>query len=102
MKTVKFSRIASYTELIKRNMARGKHLVQALPLVFTLQCLTGKVDKNKNNSNRLCFFLIRNLVREIRLSTKMQAKNNTPVANFNGSRGSSHLDRDDSRRGGSI
>ena len=29
----------------------AKHLVQALPLVFTLQCLTGKADKNKNDIN---------------------------------------------------
>ena len=28
------------------SQARGKYLVQALPPVFTLQCLTGKVDKN--------------------------------------------------------
>ena len=25
----------------------GKHLEQALPSVYTLQCLTGKVDNNK-------------------------------------------------------
>ena len=29
------------------SQARGRHLVQALPPVFTLQCITGKVDKNK-------------------------------------------------------
>ena len=29
----------------------GKHLEQALPSVYTLQCLTGKVDKNNNNNN---------------------------------------------------
>ena len=28
----------------------GKHLVQALPFVYALQCLTGKRDKNKNNN----------------------------------------------------
>ena len=27
----------------------GKHLEQALPSVYTLQCLTGKVDNNNNN-----------------------------------------------------
>ena len=27
--------------------AHGRHLVRALPSVFTLQCLAGKVDKNK-------------------------------------------------------
>ena len=26
----------------------GKHLEQALPSVYTLQCLTGKVDNNIN------------------------------------------------------
>ena len=29
-------------------MALGKHLVQAEPFVYTLQCLTGKVDNNNN------------------------------------------------------
>ena len=29
----------------------GKHLEQALPSVYTLQCLTGKVDNNNNNNN---------------------------------------------------
>ena len=29
------------------SQAHGKHLVQALPPVFTLQCLTGKADKTK-------------------------------------------------------
>ena len=29
------------------SLAHGKHLVQALPPVFTLQCLTGKADKNR-------------------------------------------------------
>ena len=29
----------------------GKHLEQALPSVYTLQCLTGKVDNNNNNIN---------------------------------------------------
>ena len=28
-----------------------KHLVQALPQVLTLQCLTGKADKNNNDIN---------------------------------------------------
>ena len=28
----------------------GKHLVQALPFVYALQCLTGKEDKNNNIS----------------------------------------------------
>ena len=27
----------------------GKHLEQALPSVYTLQCLTGKVDNNNNS-----------------------------------------------------
>jgi len=27
-------------------MALSKHLVQAVPFVYTLQCLTGKVDNN--------------------------------------------------------
>ena len=27
----------------------GKHIKQALPTVYTLQCLTGKVDNNNNN-----------------------------------------------------
>ena len=29
----------------------GKHLEQALPSVYTLQFLTGKVDNNNNNNN---------------------------------------------------
>ena len=29
-------------------MALGEHLVQALPSVYTLQCLTGKVDNNND------------------------------------------------------
>ena len=29
----------------------GKHLEQALPSVYTFQCLTGKVDNNNNNNN---------------------------------------------------
>ena len=29
----------------------GKHLEQAQPSVYTLQCLTGKVDNNNNNNN---------------------------------------------------
>ena len=29
----------------------GKHLEQALPSVYTLQCLTGKVDNNNNNNS---------------------------------------------------
>ena len=28
----------------------GKHLEQALPSVYTLQCLTRKVDNNNNNT----------------------------------------------------
>jgi len=28
-------------------MALGKHLIQAVPFVYALQCLTGKVDNNK-------------------------------------------------------
>ena len=31
----------------------GKHLEQALPSVYTLQCLTGKVD---NNNNTICSY----------------------------------------------
>jgi len=31
-------------------MALGKHLVQAVPSVYALQCLTGKVDNNNNNN----------------------------------------------------
>ena len=30
------------------SLACGKHLVQALSPMFTLQCLTGKADKNNN------------------------------------------------------
>jgi len=30
-------------------MALGKHLIQAVPFVYALQCPTGKVDNNKNN-----------------------------------------------------
>ena len=33
----------------------GKHLEQALPSVYTLQCLTGKVDNNKNNNYKLVY-----------------------------------------------
>jgi len=33
-------------------MALGKHLAQAVPFVYALQCLTGKFDKNNNNSIR--------------------------------------------------
>ena len=33
----------------------GKHLEQTLPSVYTLQCLTGKVDNNNNNNNRPFF-----------------------------------------------
>jgi len=29
-------------------MALGKHLVQAVPFVYALQCQTGKVDNNNN------------------------------------------------------
>jgi len=32
--------------------SRGKHLVQALPPVFTLQCLTGKADKTTRSAHR--------------------------------------------------
>jgi len=32
-------------------MALGKHLVQAVPFVYALQCPTGKVDKNNMNIN---------------------------------------------------
>ena len=35
----------------------GKHLEQALPSVYTLQCLTGKVDNNNNNNK-----IVRNLL----------------------------------------
>ena len=31
------------------SLAMGKHLIQALPSVYALQCLTGKEDKNKKN-----------------------------------------------------
>ena len=31
----------------------GKHLEQALPSVYTLQCLTGKVDNNNNNAGSI-------------------------------------------------
>ena len=34
----------------------GKHLEQALPSVYTLQCLTGKVDNNNNNYNNIAPF----------------------------------------------
>jgi len=29
-------------------MALGKHLIQAVPFVYALQALTGKVDNNNN------------------------------------------------------
>jgi len=32
-------------------MVLGKHLIQAVPFVYALQCLTGKVDKSNNNNN---------------------------------------------------
>ena len=38
----------------------GKHLKQALPSVYTLQCLTGKVDNN-NNNNDCCIRVYLNL-----------------------------------------
>jgi len=31
-------------------MALGKHLVQAVPFVYALQCQTGKVNNNNNNT----------------------------------------------------
>jgi len=31
-------------------MALGKHLVQAVPFVYALQCLTGKVDNNNTGA----------------------------------------------------
>jgi len=37
-------------------MALGKRLVQAVPFVYALQCLTGKVDNN-NNNNKVSFML---------------------------------------------
>jgi len=33
-------------------LCMGKHLVQAVPFVYALQCLTGKVDNN-NNDNKV-------------------------------------------------
>ena len=36
----------------------GKHLEQALPSVYTLQCLTGKVDNNNNNYERVHAYII--------------------------------------------
>ena len=34
-------------------LATGKHLTQDQPFVYTLQCLTGKLDIN-NNPNKIC------------------------------------------------
>jgi len=34
-------------------MALGKHLVQAVPFVYVLQCLTGKVDNNNTLLNNM-------------------------------------------------
>ena len=33
----------------------GKHLEQALPSVYTLQCLTGKADNNNKSSSKTSF-----------------------------------------------
>jgi len=38
-------------------MALGKHLVQAVPFVYALQCLTGKVDDNYVMLNIVIFWL---------------------------------------------
>ena len=41
----------------------GKHLEQALPSVYTLQCLTGKVDNNKIiTSFMLCPLYVRSTI----------------------------------------
>ena len=34
----------------------GKHLEQALPSVYTLQCLTGKVDNNNIYICECCYY----------------------------------------------
>ena len=47
----------------------GKHLEQALPSVYILQCLTGKVDNN-NNNNFLGMYVhtvVRNVALKVRL-----------------------------------
>ena len=36
-------------------LCMGKHLVQALPFVYALQCQTGKRDRNKNKEYQLYF-----------------------------------------------
>ena len=47
------SRYLSHFTLVNNfhlgSLARGKHLVQALPAVFALQCITGKADNKINN-----------------------------------------------------
>ena len=41
------SRFTLVNDFSVGSLACGKHLVQALPTVFALQCLTGKADQNK-------------------------------------------------------
>ena len=49
------TRLSLLVSLFLKLLGFGKHLVQALPSVYALQCLTGKVDKYviKNLKNYL-------------------------------------------------
>jgi len=38
-------------------MALGKHLIQAVPFVYALQCLTGNVDNNNSNTVEFMHYL---------------------------------------------
>ena len=55
-------------------MALGKHLVQALPSMYTLQCLTGKVDNNNDMYldavALLLVYIIPNYIHQHRLDTQ--------------------------------
>ena len=50
------------------NSSLNKHLVQALPPVFTLQCLTGKADKNNKYASLTTLY---NVCREIQVIRKL-------------------------------
>ena len=36
----------------------GKHLEQALPSVYTLQCLTGKVDNSESSDMKVVYIFL--------------------------------------------